>query len=56
MRSIDVALRDAHWSHRSDQVHYKSGWQSVLASKDGVKRHLGGVISDVTQPWTAPRP
>ena len=56
MRSINVALRDAHWSHRSDQFHYKSEWQSVSASEEGVKRHLGVLISDVTQPWTAPRP
>ena len=48
MRSYDGALRDAHWSHRSDQVHYKSEWQSVSVSEEGVKRHLGVLISDVT--------
>ena len=41
-------LRDAHWSHRSDPFHYKSVWQSVSASEEGVKRHLGVRISDVT--------
>ena len=46
MRSSNGALRDAHWSHRSDPVHYKSEWQSVSASEEGVKRHLGVQIVD----------